>query len=101
MIQFIKNIIKETAQLRDDTLKIRGKYSMKRVLVAATFPVTVSVGLKIVFTDVNLAFQVFTAFLTFISVLVGINAYAKKEELKTIENIVTDNNSKSEEEIQR
>jgi len=82
----------------EDTLMIRGKYSMKRVLVAVTFPITMLIGLFIVVSDrllelktVNVyAIQVFTALLAFISVLVGINAYAKKAELKTFENIVTD-----------
>jgi len=82
----------------DDTLKIRGKYSMKRVLVSVTFPITMLIGLFIVISDrllelktVNVyAIQVFNSLLMFISVMVGINAYTKKAELKTIENIVND-----------
>jgi len=59
---------------------------------------TTSAGKFIVISDKYLgvkvvnpyAIDVFRALLMFISVLVGINAYAKKAELKTIENIVND-----------
>lgn len=82
----------------EDTLTIRGKYSMKRVLIAVSFPITMSIGIYIVISDrllglktVNVyAIQVFTALLVFILTLAGINAYSKKAELKTIENIVTE-----------
>jgi len=85
-------------QFIEDTLKIRGKYSMKRVLIAISFPITMSLGIYIVISDrllglktVNVyAIQVFTSLLIFILTLAGINAYSKKQELKTIENIVTD-----------
>jgi len=85
-------------KLIKDTLQIRGKYSMKRMLVAVTFPLTMAIGIFIVISDKYLglkvvnsyAIQVFNSLLLFISVLVGINAYSKKAELKTLENIVTD-----------
>lgn len=81
-----------------DTLMIRGKYSMKRVLVAVTFPITIGIGIFIVISDKYLglkvvnsyAIQVFNSLLMFISVMIGINAYSKKAELKTLENIITD-----------
>lgn len=80
-----------------DTLMIRGKYSMKRVLIAFSFPIAMSIGVYIVISDrllglktVNIyAIQVFTALLGFILVLAGINVWAKKQELKTLENIIT------------
>jgi hypothetical protein len=83
----------------DDILKINNKFSLKRVLVAITFPVTMALGIFIVISDkyldvktVNIyAIQVFNSLLLFISVLVGVNAYSKKAELKTIENIVDKN----------
>jgi hypothetical protein len=78
----------------DDILKINNKFSLKRVLVAITFPITMALGIFIVISDkyldvktVNIyAIQVFNSLLLFISVLVGVNAYAKKIEFKTENN---------------
>jgi len=81
-------------QIANDTLKINGKYSMKRILVAVSFPFTLMLGTFITISDTILklktvnpfAIQVFMAMLTFISVAIGISAYAKKAELKAREN---------------
>jgi len=68
----------------DDTLKVKGKYSMKRVLVAIAFPYTLWVGYRIVVyneTPSN-AVQVFSSLLAFIVGVVVTSAYAKKQEKK-------------------
>jgi len=68
----------------NDTLKIKGKFSMKRVLVAIAFPYTLLVGWRITFykeTPEN-AVQVFSSLLAFIVGVVITNAYAKKQEIK-------------------
>jgi hypothetical protein len=67
---------------------------MKRILVAVSFPFTLMLGTFITISDTILklktvnpfAIQVFMAMLTFISVAIGISAYAKKAELKAREN---------------
>lgn len=68
----------------DDTLKVKGKYSMKRVLVSVAFPYALWVGYKIVnFKDTpENAVQVFASVLAFITSIVITSAYAKKQELK-------------------
>ena len=84
----------------DDTIKVKGKYSMKRVLVAVSFPFTLAIGLFIVISDILLglktvnpyAIQVFSAMLLFIATALGITAYAKKQEIKSTE----DNNKEDE-----
>lgn len=71
-------------KLIDDTLKINGKFSMKRVLVAVSFPYTLLIGWRITFyneTPDN-AVQVFSSLLAFIVGVVITNAYAKKQEIK-------------------
>ncbi len=68
----------------NDTIKIKGKYSMKRVLVAISFPYTLLIGWRITFykeTPEN-AVQVFSSLLAFIVGVVITNAYAKKQEIK-------------------
>jgi hypothetical protein len=83
----------------NDTLKVKGKYSMKRVLVAASFPYTLGLGIYIVISDRLLglktvnpyAIQVFLGMLAFITGALGITAYAKKQELKDNEDINQEN----------
>ncbi len=78
----------------NDTLKIKGKYSMKRILVAISFPYTLLLGIYIVISDRLLglktvnpyAIQVFLGMLAFITGAIGITAYAKKQEIKYEEN---------------
>lgn len=73
-----------------DTVMIKGKYSMKRVLVAVSFPYTLALGIYIVISDRLLglktvnpyAIQVFIGMLAFITGALGITAYAKKQEQK-------------------
>jgi hypothetical protein len=77
-------------KLIDDTLKIKGKYSMKRVLVAVSFPYTLLLGIYIVISDrllglktVNpFAIQVFLGMLAFITGAIGVSAFAKVAEMK-------------------
>jgi len=78
------SIYKFIEKFVEDTLKINGKWSLKRVMVAGAFPYTLSIGLKIVAdSGVNpYAIQVFQSLLAFIVMVVVTNAYAKKEELK-------------------
>ena len=74
----------------NDTLKIKGKYSLKRVLVAVSFPYTLLLGVYIVISDrllglktVNpFAIQVFLGMLAFITGAIGVSAFAKIAELK-------------------
>lgn len=82
-----------------DTVMVKGKYSMKRVLVAVSFPFTLAIGLFIVISDILLglktvnpyAIQVFSAMLLFIATALGITAYAKKQEQKENEDINQEN----------
>jgi len=69
----------------DDTLKVKGKFSIKRVIVAIFVPYTIYIGVFIVTNkDVNpYAIQVFTGLLTFITLIVAGTIYAKKQEVKT------------------
>jgi hypothetical protein len=61
------------SKLIDDTLKVKGNYSMKRISVAVTFPNTLALGWYIVLSDrwlgdkvVNIyAIQVFDSLLIF------------------------------------
>ena len=72
-------------KLIEDTLKVKGKYSMKRVLVAVTFPYSLWVGYRVVMfqnTPQN-AVQIFATSFAFIVAVVVTGAYAKKQELKT------------------
>ncbi len=77
-------------KLIDDTLKIKSKYSMKRVLVAVSFPYTLLLGIYIVISDrllglktVNpFAIQVFLGMLAFITGAIGVSAFAKVAEMK-------------------
>ncbi len=68
----------------DDTLKIKGKFSMKRVLVAVTFPNALSIAHKIVDNEsINgNAIVVLQTLFAFITAVVITNAYAKKQEIK-------------------
>ena len=78
---------------------IKGKYSMKRVLVSISFPYTLLLGIYIVISDRLLglktvnpyAIQVFSAMLLFIATALGITAYAKKQEQKENEDINQEN----------
>jgi len=68
----------------DDTLKVRGKFSMKRVLVAIFTPYALNIGNHIV-TNNNVnpyAILVFQTILTFITAVLVTTAYAKSQELK-------------------
>jgi len=72
----------------DDTIKIKGKWSMKRVLVAACFPYALYIGNYIVKTQ-NLnpyAIQVFATIFLFISTVLGVIAYDKKRNPNTSTN---------------
>jgi len=83
----------------DDTIKIKGKYSMKRVLVAVSFPYTLGLGIYIVISDRLLglktvnpyAIQVFLGMLAFITGAIGISAFAKVAEIKENSTNDTDN----------
>jgi len=68
----------------DDTLKIKGKFSIKRVLVAIFTPYTLYIGVFIVRNNnINpFAIQVFTGLLGFITLIVAGTIYAKKQEVK-------------------
>lgn len=90
----------------DDTLKIKGRYSMDRVLVAITFPFMLLIGAYIVISDrllglktVNVyAIQVFTGLLGFIVAIVVTKQYGKNVEIKAqSENINNNNNTKDNE----
>lgn len=91
MLLIFKYIYINGRKIANDTLKIHGKYSMKRILVAISFPFTLMLGTFITISDTILklkevnpfAIQVFMSMLTFISVAIGISAYAKKQELKS------------------
>jgi len=82
----------------DDTIKIKGKYSMKRVLVAVSFPYTLGLGIYIVISDRLLglktvnpyAIQVFLGMLAFITGTIGVTAFAKTAELKEQNNNTND-----------
>ena len=76
----------------DDTIKVNGKYSMKRVIVAVFVPYTLNIGMIIVRNNnVNpYAIQVFTGLLGFITLIVAGTIYAKTKEVKPNENITTD-----------
>jgi len=81
-----------------DTIMVKGKYSMKRVLVSISFPYTLLLGIYIVISDRLLglktvnpyAIQVFSSMLLFIATALGITAYAKKQEQK--EEVINDKN---------
>lgn len=87
----------------DDTLKVKGKYSMDRVLVAIAFPFMLLIGAYIVLSDrllglktVNVyAIQVFTGLLGFIVAIVVTKQYGKNVEIKA--NTSTINDSKNQE----
>jgi len=74
----------------DDTLKVRGKFSMDRILVAVSFPYMLGLGLYIVISDRLLglktvnpyAIQVFTGILGFIVAIVVTKQYGKNAEIK-------------------
>jgi len=86
----MKNIYLEFLKIRNETMKVRGNYSMKRVMVAFLFPLVLWMSIYIVINIKDMAFSVLTAILAFLSVIMGINAVGKKAELKTLENIVND-----------
>lgn len=86
----MKNIYLEFLKIRNETMKVRGNYSMKRVMVAFLFPLVLWMSIYIVVNIKEMAFSVLTAILAFLSVIMGINAVGKKAELKTLENIVND-----------
>lgn len=82
----------------DDTLKVKGRYSMDRVLVAISFPFMLLIGAYIVASDrllglktVNVyAIQVFTGLLGFIVAIVVTKQYGKNAEIKAQQ---TENNN--------
>lgn len=78
MITFIRKFI-------GDTLMIKGKYSMKRVIVAIFVPYTLNIGMIIVRNNnVNAyAIQVFTGLLAFITLIVAGTIVSKMKEIKT------------------
>jgi len=83
----------------NDTLKVKGRYSMDRVLVAVTFPFMLLIGAYIVISDrllglktVNVyAIQVFTGLLGFIVAIVVTKQYGKNVEVKAQSNNTTEN----------
>lgn len=89
----------------DDTLKIRGKYSMDRILVAVSFPITLAIGIYIVISDrllglktVNgFAIQVFTGLLGFIVAIVITKQYGKIKEQVLEPNLNTSQEEKTTE----
>ena len=88
----------------NDTLKIRGRYSMDRILVAVAFPFTLLIGTYIVISDrllglktVNAyAIQVFTGLLGFIVAIVVTKTYGKIKEKITEPNLETQNETTNE-----
>ena len=78
----------------DDTLKIKGRFSMDKVLVAIAFPYMLLIGAYIVISDrllglktVNVyAIQVFTGLLGFIIAIVVTKQYGKNVEVKANNN---------------
>jgi len=86
----MKSIYLEFLKIRDQTMKVRGNYSMKRVMVAFLFPLVLWMSIYIVINIKDMAFSVLTAILAFLGLIMGINYVGKKSELKTIENIVND-----------
>jgi len=80
-------IVKGINKFIDDTLKIKGKYSMKRVIVAIFVPYTLNIGNTIVKTpNINVyAIMVFQGLLAFITLIVAGTIIAKMKELKTKE----------------
>lgn len=81
-METIKNII-------NDTLKSRGKWSMKRMTVLVVLLFTLSLGAFIVFSDLVLkveinrySIDVFSSLLLFLATLMGINEFGKKLENK-------------------
>ena len=82
----------------NDTLKVNGKYSMDRVLVAVSFPFMLLIGAYIVISDrllglktVNVyAIQVFTGLLGFIVAIVVTKQYGKNVEIKALQNNTND-----------
>jgi len=78
------------SKFTDDTLKVNGKFSMDRVLVAISFPFMLLIGAYIVVSDrllglktVNVyAIQVFTGLLGFIVAIVVTKQYGKNAEIK-------------------
>jgi hypothetical protein len=89
----LNSIYLELLKMRDETMKVRGSYSMKRLMVAGLFPLVIWMCIYITVKIPDMAFSVFTAILAFLSVIMGINAVGKKAELKTLENIVNDKES--------
>jgi hypothetical protein len=85
MIKLIRKFI-------GDTLMIKGKYSMKRVIVAIFVPYTLNIGMIIVRNNnVNAyAIQVFTGLLAFITLIVAGTIVAKIKEIKTNENTLNE-----------
>jgi len=89
----------------DDTLKVRGKFSMDRVLVAVAFPFMLLIGAYIVVSDrllglktVNVyAIQVFTGLLGFIVAIVVTKQYGKNVEIKAELNSQNSNTSTNQE----
>ena len=79
----------EVLKIRNETMKVRGSYSMKRLMVAGLFPLIIWMSIYITIKIPEMAFSVFTAILAFLVAIMGINAIGKKAELKTLENIVT------------
>ena len=82
------NIYPELIKMRNETMKVRGNYSMKRLMVAGLFPLVIWMSIYITVRIPEMAFSVFTAILAFLGVIMGINAIGKKAELKTLENTI-------------
>ncbi len=83
------SIYAESLKIRNETMKVRGAYSMKRLMVAGLFPLVIWMSIYITVRIPEMAFSVFTAILAFLVAIMGINAIGKKAELKTLETIVT------------
>jgi len=82
--EFSENVGNFIVKFVDDTLKVRGKFSMKRVLVAIFTPYALNIGNHIV-TNNNVnpyAILVFQTILTFITAVLLTTAYVKSQEPK-------------------
>lgn len=82
-------------KLIDDTLRVKGKWSMKRLTVFITFKFVLVLGVFIVISDTFLqreinrySLDVFNSLLLFLATLMGITEFGKKivnKEIKTEE----------------
>ena len=84
-------------KLIDDTLRVKGKWSMKRLTAFITFKFVLVLGVFIVISDTFLqreinrySLDVFNSLLLFLATLMGITEFGKKivnKEIKTEEEI--------------